>query len=100
MACDGETVVGTARGHFSGPGEGTIRCMAVEESHRGRGIGGAMLCELERRLRVEKAQVIVLNARETAVGFYEGYGYEIVGKAGTLFGCIEHFRMVKQVGMF
>ncbi|HPD47025.1 MAG TPA: GNAT family N-acetyltransferase [Anaerohalosphaeraceae bacterium] len=100
MACQGDTVVGVARAHFSAPGEGMIRYMAVEEAYRGQGIGGALLCELERRLRAQNARCIVLNAREMAVGFYENYGYEIVAKAHTLYGCIEHFRMSKQLTMF
>jgi len=99
-ACQGDTIVGVARAHFCAPGEGMVRYMAVEEAHRGQGIGGALLCELERRLRGQSARTIILNARETAVGFYEAYGYEIVAKAHTLYGCIEHFRMSKQLALF
>jgi len=99
MACREASIIGVARAHFSAPGEGKVGYMAVEESQRGQGIGGALLCELERRLRGQKAGAIILDARETAVGFYEAYGYEIVAKAHTLYGCIEHFRMKKQLSL-
>jgi len=100
MACQGDAIIGTVRGRFCAPGEAMVGCMAVEEAHRGQGIGGALLCELERRLREQHARNVTLNARETAVGFYEAYGYEIVAKAHTLYGCIEHFRMSKQLSIF
>jgi len=100
VALQGDGVIGVGRSHFSAPGEGMIRYMAVEEACRGKGVGGALLCELERRLRSQNARRVILNARETAVDFYEAYGYEIVAKAHTLYGCIEHFRMSKQLTLY
>jgi len=97
MACSGGVVCGVARAHFNSSHEAQIRYMAVDEACRGKGIGAKLLAGLEERVKQKGARRITLNARETAVGFYEGHGYEIVAKAHTLYGCIEHFRMVKRL---
>ena len=40
---------------------------------------------------------IYLNAREEALQFYTGSGYELLGPAHLLFGAIPHFRMRKRL---
>ena len=97
MACQGDVVCGVGRAHFNSPGEAQIRYMAVDESHRGKGIGSKLLAELEKRIRQKGGRQITLNAREIAVGFYEEHGYEIVAKSHTLYGSIEHFKMQKRL---
>ena len=97
MACSGGGVCGVARAHFNSPGEAQIRYMAVDEPYRGKGIGSKLLGELEKRIKQKGGRQVTLNAREIAVGFYEDHGYEIVAKAHTLYGCIEHFKMRKRL---
>ncbi len=100
MACSGPTVIGVARAHFNSANEAQIRYMAVEDQYRGRGVGTKLLAELEKRIRKKGANVITLNARETAVGFYEDHDYQFVAKAHTLYDSIEHFKMAKNINPF
>ena len=70
--------------------------MAVEESLRGGGLGQAVLDELERLAQRQGKSVIVLDAREAAVGFYRRNGYEAVGEGPVLFGEVRHSKMQKK----
>ncbi len=97
MAVEEGQVVGVGRGHLNTPDDAQIRYMAVKEDIRGKGIGGAILENLERKLVEFGAKTIVLNARENAVPFYKKHGYEVVGKSHTLFGEIAHKKMVKKL---
>lgn len=99
MVCEDDgTVVGVGRLHFNSENESQIRYMAVEENYRGRGIGKIVLSKLEEAAKRAGAGQIELNARETAVAFYEKAGYEVTEPAHTLFGAIKHFKMIKNVG--
>jgi GNAT superfamily N-acetyltransferase len=89
--------VGVARVHFLTPVEAQLRYMAVEENHRGRGIGTLLLSALENRAREAGALSMVLDARESAVGFYRRRGYRDVHPAHTLFDTIPHIRMEKRL---
>lgn len=91
----GERLVGVGRLHFNSPAEGQIRFMAVEPGLEGQGIGSALLHELERYAAVAGARRVVLDARESARGFYERYGYQTVRPAGLLFEQIAHWKMTK-----
>ncbi|MEM2942689.1 MAG: GNAT family N-acetyltransferase [Candidatus Bathyarchaeia archaeon] len=97
MACAEGRVVGVGRAHFNSEEEAQIRYMAVEAEYRGKGVGSSLIKELERRIREKGARYVVVNARENAVGFYLKNGYEVTGEAPTLFGCIHHRRMRKQL---
>ncbi len=97
MAWDGDVLVGAGRLHFNSPFEGQIRYMAVETQTAGRGVGGAMLRELEACARAAGLRQIVLNARETAIPFYRKHGYSLSGKSKTLFGAIDHWYMTKKL---
>jgi ribosomal protein S18 acetylase RimI-like enzyme len=98
MACESDGVpVGIGRAHFNANGEAQIRYMAVEENQRGKGIGVLVLEELEKRVKEKGAEFIILNARNTAIKFYEKHGYKIVKQAHTLFGSIPHFEMRKEL---
>jgi ribosomal protein S18 acetylase RimI-like enzyme len=90
MACLGDQVLGVGRLHFNSPDQAQIRFMAVEPEYVRRGVGSAVLKELEAR-----ARQIVLNARDPAVFFYQKHGYEILGQSETLFEAIPHTRMGK-----
>lgn len=91
---DSETL-GVGRLHIKPGSSACIRYMAVDEQYRGSGIGSLILAELENRAVAQGVKRIILNARETAVGFYEKHGYRALGPAPTLFGCIAHVEMSK-----
>jgi GNAT superfamily N-acetyltransferase len=90
--------VGAGRLHFNSPSEAQVRFMAVEEHQRGKGIGSVILRELERRAWARGASLVVLDARDSAVGFYARHGYEVLGAGLTLFGSVNHQRMRKAAG--
>jgi N-acetylglutamate synthase-like GNAT family acetyltransferase len=97
MLCEKGKPLGVGRVHFNSPKEAQIRYMAVEEGLHGKGIGTTILKELEKRAREKGANHIVLNARDSATGFYKKHGYHITGKAHTLFGVIPHYKMRKEL---
>ena len=98
MVCeDDKTPIAIGRLHFNSKEQCQIRYMAVEENHRGRGIGKIVLNKLEEIAKTQGARQIVLDARETAVKFYERAGYKITGPGHTLFGSIKHVKMIKLV---
>lgn len=97
MAVEDEAVVGVGRGQMNSKDEAQVRYMAVEEGRRGKGVGSRVLSELEERLSRLGAKRVVLDARETAVGFYQKKGYILVGDSHTLFGSVPHKRMMKRL---
>ncbi|MGA8265182.1 MAG: GNAT family N-acetyltransferase [Ignavibacteriaceae bacterium] len=98
MVCEAEGIpVGAGRAHFNCNDEAQIRYMAVEENKREKGVGAMVLVELETRAKGKGAKYIMLNARDSAVKFYEKHGYKIVKQAHTLFGSIPHYEMRKDL---
>jgi len=91
------TLVGVGRLHFISSAEAQIRYMAVEHRHAGKGIGSAILVELERRAREHGATRIILKARESAKEFYSKHGYSVSGPSGFLFDQIPHSEMSKDL---
>ena len=81
--------------HFNTPAEAQVRFMAVDPSAQGRGLGGRILQEFERRARAAGAKSIVLNARDDAQRFYLKHGFVVVGPAPTIFNAVRHVRMRK-----
>jgi len=73
-----------------------LRQMWVDPSLRGQGRGRQLLEEVELRLATEGIRHFILNARESAVGFYQSSGYEVVGETFTEVG-IPHVRMEKLI---
>jgi GNAT superfamily N-acetyltransferase len=92
---DRHAVLGVGRLHFNSPGEAQIRYMAVAATCQRRGIGAMLLESLEDRARELGALQIVLNARETALGFYLKHGYSPAGPGHILFDSIAHVKMKK-----
>jgi len=90
-------LVCVGRLHAVETGVGQVRYMAVEEPLRGRGLGQAVLDELERLAKRQGMSVIVLDAREAAVGSYRRNGYEAVGEGHVLFGEVRHSKMRKRL---
>jgi GNAT superfamily N-acetyltransferase len=93
----GSRLVGAGRLHFNSPLEAQVRYMAVEPDCAGRGIGSRILRKLEEEARRQGAARVVLNARETALGFYGKHGYRLVDRSGVLFDSIVHWRMEKDL---
>jgi predicted GNAT family N-acyltransferase len=61
------------------PTEARIRQMAVSPSHQRKGLGQRLMSELEDNLQARGFKKFVMNARKSAVGFYEKLGYTVVG---------------------
>jgi len=55
-----------------------VRQVAVAESWQRRGLGRALMRAAEARAREEGAHSVWLNARVSAVAFYERLGYDVV----------------------
>jgi predicted GNAT family N-acyltransferase len=71
-----------------------IRQMAVLTEFQGTGLGRRLMEEVEAVLRADGIGNLVLNARHTAIGFYEKLGYSKVGDEFIEVG-IPHWRMEK-----
>lgn len=70
--------------------------MAVLRSHRGRGLGRALLQAMLRKARGNGAESVVLDAQIQALGFYAKEGFMAEGKPFMDAG-IEHIKMIKQL---
>jgi ribosomal protein S18 acetylase RimI-like enzyme len=71
-----------------------LRQMAVRSDLQRSGIGQKLVQHLETEARARGLRHIELHARETAIGFYEKLGYEVLGSVFTEVG-IPHFSMTK-----
>jgi N-acetyltransferase len=74
--------------------EARIRQMAVSASQQRKGLGRRLMTELEQDLQARGFRKLTLEARTSAVGFYEKLGYAVVGD-GFVKLSIPHARMVK-----
>lgn len=73
-----------------------MRQVAVLESARGNGIGQEMVIFSERYAQEKGGKQMELNARNTAVSFYEKLGYQKEGDA-FLEVSIIHYKMIKKL---
>lgn len=89
--------VAVGRAHFNSDVEVQVRFMAVDPHYQNFGLGSSILSALEKRVKTRGASYIILNSRESAVGFYKKNGYRITGKAGRIFGSIQHMKMRKDI---
>lgn len=72
-----------------------LRGMAVEPSRQGLGVGTRLMLAALDRLRQTGADVLWANARDPALGFYRGFGMEVVGEGFTsVFGGGHHLVVV------
>lgn len=75
-----------------------IKYMAVYDNYRGKGVGKAIMDEIENYCRREGYQKIVLEARTNILPFYEKRGYVVKGEAYIpSFVDIEHIHMEKDI---
>ncbi|WP_333608344.1 bifunctional GNAT family N-acetyltransferase/hotdog fold thioesterase [Arsukibacterium sp.] len=89
-------VVAVGRLHMLPDAVAQIRYMAVDDAWQGQGAGALILRELEQEAIKRYCQLLTLNAREQAIGFYQRLGYHISGEAAPLFG-IRHVQMQKRL---
>jgi len=78
VAVEGDTVVGTVMAGYDGH-RGWLSYLAASASHRGIGVGRALVAEAERLLEgmgCPKVQLMVRPDNAGARGFYDALGYE------------------------
>jgi len=90
-------VIAVARLQFNSSNEAQIRYMAVEPAHERQGVGRQLIDVIEQHAIDKKCTLIVLDARESAIGFYKKFGYQTVEKTYLLFDEIQHYRMIKRL---
>ena len=57
-----------------------LRQMAVQKNMQGKGIGESIIRFAENLARDKGYKAITMHARDTAIGFYEKYGYKVKGE--------------------
>ncbi|MEO5888908.1 MAG: GNAT family N-acetyltransferase [Ferruginibacter sp.] len=62
------------------PGCVRLRQMAVQRNMQGKGIGESMVTFAENLARDKGYKTLTMHARDTAIGFYEKYGYKVIGE--------------------
>ena len=90
-------ILGVGRVHRTAEGDAQIRYMATHDSHRGLGIGKAIVERLEQIALELGATQVIINARENALPFYQKLGYAVFSDSPTLIGTIRHKLMSKQL---
>ena len=95
---DSGRLLGVGRLHLNSSREAQIRYMATDEASRHQGVGRTVVEELERLAAAHGVERIVLNARDSVVGFYERLGYQTIGAGPIMFGEIRHVKMEKKIG--
>jgi predicted GNAT family N-acyltransferase len=91
LAVDGDAAVGTGRLDIAAGGK--IGRVAVLASHRGGGVGEALMRRLHALAAEHGLTQVWCNAQVAAVPFYERLGYRVVGEARFFEAGIEHARM-------
>ena len=96
MATTKGKIIGVGRLHFVNTKESQIRYMAVDKNFRKKGVGNAIVHNLEIHSLNNYRNKIILNARENAVIFYSKLGYVNLGKIDVGID-IKHFQMKKNL---
>jgi len=73
-----------------------LRQMAVHPDFQGLGLGKYLLSQTEKVLKTKNIQNIELNARKTALKFYQKSGYKACGGEFIEVG-IPHYKMTKEI---
>lgn len=91
MVCtEAGEVVAVGRLHKVDEQTAQVRYMAVSDQWQGHGLGALVLQQLEQMALELGVQRIILNARDTAAGFYQKAGYSYLEPANPLFGIAHH----------
>lgn len=97
MVNEKQEPVAAGRLQINSISQGQVRSMAVHEAYRGKGLGSKVLSYIEKKAKEKNLSKIVLDARQTAVHFYEKHGYCIVEESYVLFNEIQHYKMEKDL---
>ena len=73
-----------------------LRQMAVNNNLQGKGIGASIMAFAENISRDRGYKKLIMHARDTAIGFYEKFGYKVIGD-GFLELNIPHHIMEKKI---
>jgi ribosomal protein S18 acetylase RimI-like enzyme len=73
-----------------------LRQMAVQKNQQGMGIGESMMAFAENIARDKGYKLLTMHARDTAIGFYEKFGYKVKGPAFIEVN-IDHHEMEKKL---
>jgi len=73
-----------------------VRYMGVTHQKKRQGLGTKILKGLEEYAKNNNVGIVLLNARENAIHFYEKNGYQVIDKAAT-YATIKHWRMEKRI---
>jgi N-acetylglutamate synthase-like GNAT family acetyltransferase len=92
---DANQIIGVGRLDQTAPQVGQVRFMAVAANQQGKGIGKAIMDEIQAVCKAQGCLQIILHAREGALPFYQKLGYQLVEPSHLLFGEIQHYLMQK-----
>ena len=73
-----------------------LRQMAVKNNLQGKGIGASIMSFAENISRDRGYRFIIMHARDTAIGFYEKFGYKVKGDPFTEIN-LPHHIMEKRI---
>ena len=90
-------VIAVGRLHFTDDTQAQIRYMAVAKEYQRQGLGKLILNSLEQAARGKDIKTLSLNARESAVTFYQSCHYQLAEQTHTLYNSIKHYRMHKSL---
>ena len=96
---DEHQVIAVGRLHKLGDREAQIRYMAVDSNYQGQGLGKKIIQALEAEASRQGLTSITLNARESAVSFYENSGYQVKGFSHLLYDELRHITMTKELAV-
>lgn len=94
---EARAVVGIGRLHFNSPEEAQIRFMVVKPDLQGEGHGVRIIQHLELRARDQGATRVIINSRDTTLGFYLKCGYELKEEADTVNNPMAEHQLVKYI---
>ena len=98
IACDeNNNIIGVGRLHSNNETEAQIRYMVVNPEYANKGVGKSILLGLEEKAKQKQCKIIMLDARENAIGFYEKNNYKSLKKSHLLFESIQHYQMMKDL---
>ena len=92
-----EEIIGVGRLHKISSDIYQVRYFAVHKDYRRIGLGIYLMKDLEEIAIKDKANYIILNARENALDFYKKINYKVIKKTNLLFGKIQHYEMKKKI---
>lgn len=89
--------IGVGRLHFNSPEEAQIRFMAVKPKLQGEGHGVRIIQFLELKARDQGATRVIINSRDTTLGFYLKCGYKLKEEANTAQSPVAEHQLIKYI---